>query len=127
MRSCDDLKYSTTNEYCTVWTGAKLPTWDHIGQMTMGVRGAMRPWDFMKMDHESAYKQLPMDADHGKYAMAALRRPVAGAWFAFPPRALLFGAEASSTHYNFFPRTLSVLINRIFGITSWLTLMTWGP
>ena len=116
IRSCDDLKYSTTNEYCTVWAPIKLPTWGHIGQMTLDVKETNRPWSFSKVGHEAAYKQLPLGPTHAKYATVALRRPTLGAWRAFRPHTLLFGAEAAVTHYNCFSRTLAVLINRIFGI-----------
>ena len=116
LRSCDDLKYSTTNMYCTVWTPIKLPTWDHIGQMTLEVANSNRPWSFMKMDHEAAYKQLPIDSDQTKYAMVALRHPTTLEWHAFPPFSLLFGAEAAVIHYNCYSRTVAILINRILGI-----------
>ena len=116
IRSCDDLKYSTTNEYCTVGTPIKLPTWDHLSQIALDIKDTNRPWIFFKLDHASAYKQLPIDPAHAKLAMVALREPATGAWHAFPPRSLLFGAEAAVTHYNCFSRALAVLTNKIFGI-----------
>lgn len=33
----------------------------------------------------------------------------------FPPKALLFGAEAAVLHYNCFSRLISVIFNKIFG------------
>ena len=102
IRSCDDIKYSTTNEYCAVWTPIKLPTWDHIGQMASDVKETNRPWSFLKVDHEAAYKQLPLDPSRAKYALAALLRPTLLTWHAFRPHALLFGAEADVAHYNCF-------------------------
>ena len=116
VRPCDDLKYSTTNQYCTVWTPIKLPTWDHIGQMAIEIKDTQRPWAFLKTDHEAAYKQLPLDPEHARLAMVTLRHPTLGTWFAFPPQALLFGAEAAVIHYNCFSRILGVLVNKIFGI-----------
>ena len=116
VRPCDDLKYSTTNQYCTVWTPIKLPTWDHIGQIAIDIQETNRPWSFIKTDHEAAYKQLPLDPDHCNLAMVTLRHPTLGTWFAFPPQALLFGAEAAVIHYNCFSRILGVLTNKIFGI-----------
>ena len=59
IRACDDLKYSTTNQYCATKTPTKLPTWDHIGQMALEVNSTDRPWAFIKTDHEAAYKQSP--------------------------------------------------------------------
>ena len=38
IRACDDLKYSTANQYCAFHTPIKLPTWDHIGQMALEVK-----------------------------------------------------------------------------------------
>ena len=105
-----------TNLHCSVWTPIKLPTWDHIGQMTRNIRNTNRPWSFFKADHESAYKQLPLDPDQAHLAMVALRHPVSGLWYAFAPRALLFGAEAAVTHYNCLSRAIAVLTNMIFGI-----------
>ena len=116
IRPCDDLKYSTTNQYCTVWTPIKLPTWDHIGQMAIEIQDTQRPWAFLKTDHEAAYKQLPLDPEQTRLAMVTLRHPTLGAWFAFPPQVLLFGAEAAVIHYNCFSRILGVLVNKIFGI-----------
>ena len=78
IRSCDDLKYSTANEYCTVWAPIKLPTWGHIWQMALDIRQTRRPWPFVKMDHEAAYNQLPLDPEqtkirHGGHPPAATR------------------------------------------------------
>ena len=116
LRSRDDLKYSTTNMYCTVWTPIKLPTWGHIGQMALNVDESHRSWTFMKMDRESAYKQLLLGDARAKYAMLTLRHPTAMEWRAFPPHSLLFGAEAAAIHYNCYSRTVAILISRIFGI-----------
>ena len=57
-----------------------------------------------------------MGPAHARLAMVAPRGPLSGAWFAFPPRSLLFGAEAAVLHYNLFSRTMAVLTNRILGI-----------
>lgn len=68
------------------------------------------------MDHEAAYKQLPLDDSHTKYAMVALRHPAAMEWRASPPHSIRFGAEAAVIHYNCYSRTVAILIYRIFGI-----------
>ena len=116
LRACGDLKYSTTNMYCTVWTPIKLPTWGHIGQMALNIADPRRSWSFMKRDHEAAYKQLPLGDNQTKYAMVALRHPTAMEWRAFPPRSFLVGAEAAAIHYNSYPRAAEILAPRIFGI-----------
>ena len=84
--------------------------------MTLNIKHTNKHWSFFKTDHEAAYKQPPLDQEHVKYAMATLRRPTSGEWFALPPRSLLFGAEAAVIHYNCFSRIVAVLVNRIFGI-----------
>ena len=115
-RSRDDLKYSTTNLYCTVWTPIKLPTWDHIAQISLRARPTNEPWAFFKTDHEAAYKQLPLDPTQANLAMVALRHPTLRTWFVFAPRSLIFGSVAAVIHYNCFSRIISVLTNKIFGI-----------
>ena len=116
LRSCDDLKYSTTNLYCTVRTPIKLPTWGHIAQNALNVRDANEPWAFYKTDHASAYKQLPPGPKRDGLAMAALRHQTLNTWFVFAHRSLLFGPEADVAHYNCLSRAISFLANRIFGI-----------
>ena len=116
LRACDDLRHNCVNLHCTVWTPIKLPTWDHISQMCLRVRRTKRRWAFFKADHEAAYKQLPLAPDQAKLALVALKNPTSGKWMAFPPKALLFGAEAAVLHYNCFSRLISVIFNKTFGI-----------
>ena len=54
LRACDDLKHNHVKLYCSVWTPIKLPTWDHIAQMRLGIKEDLREWPFFKADHESA-------------------------------------------------------------------------
>ena len=53
LRSCDDLKYSTTNMYCTSPTPIKLLTWGHIAQISLNIRQTEERWAFFKTDHEA--------------------------------------------------------------------------
>ena len=127
IRSCGDLKYTTTDLYCAAWAPIKLPTWDHIAQMTLGIKSTSRAWSFLKTDHQSEYKKLPLDQAHANLAMVALRDPSNGAWIAFPPRPLLFGSEAEVIRNIAFPRAAA-----IWRIESWEsrrfhTLATLGP
>ena len=116
LRACGDLRHNCVNLHCTVWTPIILPTWDHISQMCIRVRNLRCQWSFFKADHEAAYKQLPLRPEHGNLTLVALRNPTSGKWVAFPPKALLFGAEAAVLHYNCFSRLASVIFNKIFGI-----------
>ena len=116
IRAFDDLKYSMTNQFRTVWTPIKLPTWDRIWQMALDVRKAERRRPLLKMDHESEYKKLPLVTEQAKYAASPIRRPLLNTWYSFWPRSLLFWAEAEAAHYNCLSRAIAVLVNRIFGI-----------
>ena len=33
IRACDDVKYSTSNDYFAAKTAIEIPTWGHLGQM----------------------------------------------------------------------------------------------
>ena len=116
LRACDDLKYGTTNLYCSVWTPIKLPTWDHIAQLAALARPSTCAWSFFKTDHESAYKQLPIAPEDQRTSVVALRGPKTGKWMAFVPRTLLFGAVAAVLHYNCFSRAVAVLFTKVTGI-----------
>ena len=116
LRACDDLKYGPANLYCSVWAPIKLPTWDHIAQLAARARKTKCAWPFFKADHESAYKQLPLDPNEQNLPVVTLRHPVTGIWHAFVPRALLFGAVAAVLHYNCFSRAVAVLFTKLAGI-----------
>ena len=67
-------------------------------------------------DHEAAYKQIPMGPAGQPYAIIALRDPTTGRWYGFRSRARMFGSVAAVLHYNVFPRLITVIFNRMFGI-----------
>ena len=75
-----------------------LPTWDHSAQSAIDLRKRKHDWEFPKADHASAYKNLPLIPEHAQLAFGALRSPGNGQWYAFPPRALIFGAVAAVLH-----------------------------
>ena len=116
LRACDDLRHSRTNLACIVETPIKLVSWDHLAELTHLVNDGSRDWDFMKADHEAAYKQLPLDHYQAKLAVIALRSPVDGKWYGFISRTLMFGAIAAVLHYNVFSRLLSELVSKLLGI-----------
>ena len=94
-----------------------LPTWDHLAQMAKSVHSSGIDWAFIKGDHASAYKQLPLDPHYANLTIVALRGPSSGRWEAFAPRVLLFGAVSAVTHYTCFSRAVAVLLlNKYFGI-----------
>ena len=116
VRACGDFKYGRVNLARTVRTPITLPTWDHIGQLCLGVLGSDVDWAFFKADHEAAYKNWPLSPDQANRCIAALRSPSDGLWYGFLHRTLLFGAAAAVLHYNCFSRIVAVLANLIFGL-----------
>ena len=126
LRAFDDLRRNCVNLRRTVWTPIKLPTWGHISQMRLGIRGRRTKWAFVKADHEAAYKMLPMAPGHANLALIALRNPTSGLRMACPPKALVFGAASAVLQYNCFSRLISVILNKIFGAPCWPILTTSG-
>ena len=116
LRACDDLRRNLVNLWTSVITPITLPTWDHIAQLRRDAFRTNTKWTFLKADHDSAYKQLPLDPDFAGITVVALRGPATSKWHSFFPRALLFGAVSAVIHYNCFARALAVLINHTLGI-----------
>ena len=116
LRPCDDLRHNLTNVCTAILTPITLPTWDHLSEIAKAVYSTSRDWSFIKGDHASAYKQLPLDPTHANLTVVALRHPVTNRWMAFVPKVLLFGSISAVLHYNCFSRCLAVLMNRCFGI-----------
>ena len=116
LRPCDDLNHNWVNIACSVWTPITLPPWDHIAQSALYLRKHKRNCEFPKADHAPAYNNLPLLPEHAHIAFVALRSPANGQWYAFPHRALIFGAVSEVLHYNCFSRILTFPTNRIFGI-----------
>ena len=92
LRACDDLNHNWVSLACSVWAPITLPTWDHIAQSALDLRKRKLNCEFSKEDHASAYGNLPLLPEHARLAFFALRSPDNGQWYAFPPRALIFGA-----------------------------------
>ena len=116
IRACDDFKYGLINLRAADIAPIALPTWGHIGQIAADLSSPPREWSFMKADSKAAYKNLPLSPEQSRFCIAALRSPVDSKWYGFAPRALLFGATAAVHHYNCFPRTVAVIINRLVGL-----------
>ena len=116
LRACDDLRHCLVNACTVILTPITLPTWDHLSQMAKSIHSSGINWSFLKGDHASAYKQLPLDPKFANLTVVALRNPSSGRWMGFVPKVLLFGAVSAVLHYNCFSRALAVVINRFFGI-----------
>ena len=116
LRACDDLRHNLVNICTAVLTPITLPTWDHLSQMAKFVFPSTKDWAFLKGDHASAYKQLPLDPKFANLTVVALREPSSGRWHGFIPKVLLFGSISAVLHYNCFSRALAVLVNRYLGI-----------
>ena len=115
-RACDDLKYGRINLRTSDYTPITLPTWDHVSQLCSDISDPNTDWSFFKADHASAYKNLPLNPDHGNLCVVTLQDPSGGEWYGFPPKTLLFGAAVAVLHYNLFSRIVAILANRIFGL-----------
>ena len=70
------------------------------------------------MDIESAFKQCPIDPDHIKYGVFAVKEPESGKIQFFLSRALPFGAKASVHGFNRSSRALNVLVHEFAGVTT---------
>ena len=116
LRARDDLRRNLVNLRTSVITPITLPTWDHIAQLSKDAFRTNTKRTFLKADHDSAYKQLPLGPDFAGITVSPLRGPTTSKWHAFFPRALLFGSVSAVIHYNCFPRALAFLINRTLGI-----------
>ena len=124
LRACDDLCHARTNLACVVETPIKLVSWDHLAELSNLANTSDRDWALFKADHEAAYKQLPLDYNHTKLAVIALRSPVDGQWYGFLSRTLMFGAVSAVLHYNVLPRLLSELVSQLLSIPVLCFLMT---
>ena len=116
VRACDDLKRFLANSACDVLTPIQLASWGRLSQMCRRCCGSGRDWAFLKADHDAAYKKLPIDPADEARAAIALFRPKSGECCGFTSRTLMFGATAAVIKYNVFPRTVTALVNRMFGI-----------
>ena len=113
LRARDDLKHPLTNLSCAVRTPIKLSSWGHLAEICRRVAPASQDWRFSKADHESAYKQLPLQGDHSCLAEATIRNPDDGLRYGFRSRTILFGAAAAVLRYNAFSRIVAEIFARL--------------
>ena len=114
LRACDDLRHSLTNSACSVLTPIQLVSRGHLAQLRRRSCGESRDWALIKADREAAYKQLPLRPEDQARSIIAPRHPVAGKWFGFMSRTLVFGATAAVLRYNVFSRLITALGSRLF-------------
>ena len=116
LRGCDDLRDSLTNTACAVRSPITLPGWDHIAAAARILNTTLCDWSFGKVDHQSAYKALPIRPADINYAVLALWNPLESAWYGSKTRTQLFGSTAAVLHYNCFSRVIASLVCRILAI-----------
>ena len=103
LRPCDDLRHNLTNVCTAILTPITIPTWDHLSEIAKAIYHTFRDWAFIKGDHASAYKQLPLDPSHANLTVVALRHPLTNEWMAFVPKVLLLGLSHQSSTITAFP------------------------
>ena len=113
LRGCDDFKDALTNKCCHIATPITLPGWDHIAAASKTLSTRELAWAFGKIDHEAAYKALPLRPDDSRHAIIALYNPSLRGWFGFRSRTLLFGSTAAVLHYNCLSRIIASLACRL--------------
>ena len=113
LRGCDDFKDALTNRRCRVDTPITLPGWDHIASAARILSDRDNARAFGKIDHEAAYKALPLRPSDTRHAVIALWGPKSKKMFGFRPRTLLFGSTAAVIHYNCLSRIIASLACRI--------------
>ena len=116
LRESDDLKHSVANSARSVHTPIQLVSWDHIAQLPRFRAEKGGDLVMFKTDHESAYKQMPIDPDDRKNAIVSIRDPSTRRRHGFVSRTLVFGSVDAVLHYNVLSRILTALTNRCLGI-----------
>ena len=118
IRACDDLKHSLTNRCCQIATPIQPVSWDHVAQLSQITALKGQELQLFKADHESYYKQLPIDHADQHSAIVALRLPSSGRRYGFRAKALVFGSTAAVLRYNVISLVLTDLVNFCLGIPS---------
>ena len=93
-----------------------LASWGHVAEVCRKASSSTFGWEFLKADHEAAYKQPPLQGEHAQLAVIALKNPSDKRWYGFFSRTMVFGAVAAVLHYNVFSRIVAELVNHYLGI-----------
>ena len=116
VRAIDDLRRGLVNRFCVIDSLNVPPSWDRIAEIILPINGIDRNWDFIKGDHESAYKNLPLSPPRSRFCVITFKNHIDSKWYGFEAKTHIFGAVASVLHYNVFSRLIASLANRVFGI-----------
>ena len=116
-RSCDNLRRSLTNKAADVGSKIRLPGPDDLARIVEDIQkgGVHSQLGFLKGDHESAYKQLPLRPSHSLLSLVSLESPVDSQVWCFRPRTLVFGSSAAVLAYNVFAKAVAAIVTRLYG------------
>lgn len=99
VRPCDDLLRSYVNRSAWRKRKLKLPGVDDFCNLAECVRSYAAPW-FWKVDHEAAYRQIPLQASERRLAVVTFCDPSSGQKCLWIHNALPFGALGAVYGYN---------------------------
>lgn len=116
VRPCDDFLRSYLNR--TVWCSRKLklPQVDDFCALASACFAAGLTPQFWKVDHEAAYRQIPLRPDQRRLAVVVFCDPVSGERRFWIHRSLPFGALAAVYAYNRPARALVHIARTLFRI-----------
>ena len=116
IRCCDDLLHAQTNQFCRIDSPITLPSWDLVAEICLSTKSSGIDWCFGKVDHCSAYKNLPIRPSDQRFSYITIKNPSTGRFVAMAPKTQISGSIASVLHYNVLSRILVSIFNRVFGI-----------
>ena len=85
IRLIDDLVRAEVNRYTLGGPPITLPTWGLIVELCLRVIPPGQDWCFGKVDHHSAYKNLPMAHRDQQFVSITVKNPTDGQFYAFTP------------------------------------------
>ena len=117
IRPIDNYKRSGVNDATTIYSKLRLPSLDHFVEIARRVKQKTEEaLAIVKVDHENAYKQLPVIPEHRKFSIIVARNPEDGRLFGAFPNQLMFGSVSAVQHYNVISRIIATLCVRVFRI-----------
>ena len=100
--SREDLRHARTNRALDVLAPIDLVTWDHVSEIANRFPDMWPLCDFVKCDHKSAHKALPVAPAETPLEVSALKSPADRKFYAFASMTLLLGSIASAPRYNIY-------------------------
>ena len=117
IRPIDNYKRSGVNDATTIYSKLRLPSLDHFVEIARRMKQKTEEaLAIVKVDHENAYKQLPVIPEHRKFSIIVARNPEDGRLFGAFPNQLMFGSVSAVQHYNVISRIIATLCVRVFRI-----------